>query len=255
VGVVLKELLTLTLVGLLQEPYLEPQSLAGNILAMRSSPFVVFYQPALLGESNAVEAMGTEPFSVSGLLLMRGALSWENWGFGLSHVRSDIYKESELCVGKAMVIPRTRLGISLAGSQIRMGTDEFYFYSIVFGTLTEFRWLEVSLRTRISGIKSRSFKPMPTVLGVSTSIGENPIFYVDIEQEAGFDLEWHISMLWKPIDLLGIGTGISSQPPQWTLGIATQTIPTIHYTIRVHTVLGLTHSISVGWIYRDIEGF
>ena len=249
----LQELLMLVLIGLLQEPYLEPRLLAGNILALRSTPFVVFYQPALLGKGISVEAMGTEPFSVSGLLLMRSALSWENWGMGFSHVRSDIYKESELCIGKATEVSRVRLGVALAGSQIRMGANEFSFFSIIFGTLTELQWLEVSLRTRISGIKSRNIKPMPTVLGISASMGENPIFYIDIEQETGFDPEWHISALWKPIDLLGIGTGVSTQPPQWTLGITTKTTPALHYTIRVHSVLGITHSVSIGWAQNSIK--
>ncbi len=249
---VITRLLTFTLLGLLQEPFLEPQLLAGNILAMRGSPFVVYYQPALLGKMPSVEAMGTEPFSVSGLLLLKTAVSLNNWGIGISHVRSDIYREFELCAGKALKVSSTRLGVSIAGSRINMGTDEFYFYSIVFGTLTKLPWIEVSLRTRIAGLKSKVFKPMPAVLGVSTAVGVNPIFYVDIEQEAGFDPEWRVSAIWEPVDLIGIGTGISTQPPQWTLGITTKTIPSLHYTIRVHTVLGITHSVSIAWSYRGI---
>lgn len=251
--VTVQGLLLLTMVTLIQDPFLEPQLLAGNILALRSTPFVVFHQPALLERDITVEVMGTEPFSISGLLLMRGALAWRRWGIGLSHVRSDIYRESELCIGTTTGLSNTKIGISIATSRIQMGLDGFSSLNIVLGTITEMVWDVVSLRLRIAMVRDEDFMPMPTLVGISSAFGENPVFYIDIEQESGFDSEWHISTMWGLNELFGIGTGISTQPPQWTIAITTKTIPSLYYTIRIHTLLGVTHSISIGWREKGIK--
>lgn len=241
------DVIILSIFALLQEPYLEPQLLAGNIIALQGSPFAVFYQPALIGNRISVEWMGSEPFSISGLILTRGAITWQGWGLGLSQIKSDIYRESEICVANALNISGIKVGISLSGSKIQMGKDNFSNFVIVLGTLTRLPWVKVSLHYRVSGIRERGFKSLPTVLGISAVTGENPIIFFDIEQETGFDPEWRISTSWAPIGWLSIATGVSAQPPLWILSVSAGHRPSVHYAIRVHTVLGITHSVSIGW--------
>jgi len=242
----------------------------GNAVAANEDVWSTFNNIAGIGKLDKINVAafferrynfsGFDQFAVVGNLpLAITPLKYGNVALGLYRFGTELYNESRFNVGYAHNIMGVNLGIQAEYVQVTISEWSSKANVVInFGgqvqIVKNLRFGAHIYNLNQAKIATYQDERIPTVM--KAGIAYLPFNRLSLNAEMEKDVEkparFKVAVEYGLLDKLFFRTGINTNPVKYFfgLGFVTKSLG-LHYAISVHELLGLSHSLSVGYIFHS----
>jgi len=233
----------------------QPISMGNAIVAMRYSPFAIYYNPAALSDDSNFEIAFSYQllFGMKNLaqidMIVNSSIKGHPFSMAISRYGNSKYQEIQICAGsKFNITPMCAIGgsihyyqlsISNHGGQNTWGLNLAFYYDLV-PTLRLGALVTNLNQPHISRINEQL--PQTMNLGFSYEPVIELVICFSLYRDIHFPQDYRAGLSYQLLSVLSFHAGVEDQINTYNFGFGIETtMLKFDYALRIHQFLGTSH--------------